>query len=125
MLFVLSYLFFMIPTYVWRGVFIAENLQNTAPASSAFSLGTMYIVFIINYLILILIAYRRSKKVQKPVVAVLPVIAAVFDIFLGFIPLIPTVLNLMTLIMGAQKKQEQVVYVAQEEKTSENKIKDS
>ena len=102
MLYILAYLFFMIPTYCWRLAFIShatnkggiENIDTTP----------MYIILFINYLILIYIAYRRSKTIDKPVLTVFPIIACVFDIVIAFIPFVPTVMNISAIILGAQNK---------------------
>lgn len=102
MLYIIVYLFFMVPTYCWRLAFISqatdkggiENIDTTP----------MYIAMIVNYLILIYIAYRRSKTIDKPVLTAFPIIASVFDIVIAFIPFIPTVMNVAAIIVGAQNK---------------------
>lgn len=104
MLYIISYLLFMIPTYLWRYAFITDAMNNNAMQNP--DITALNICFLINYIILLIIAYYRSKKIEKPILAVFPLIAGIFDIVLGFIPLVPTAMNITALIMGAQNKQD-------------------
>ena len=115
MVYALTYLIVMIPTYLWRYAFGASVISAAGESEVAELSGAMNICFLINYAILIFLAYRRSKKVNKSILPLFPVIAAIFDIVLVFIPFVPTVFNLMALIMGAQDQKDKVVYVIQKE----------
>jgi hypothetical protein len=83
--------------------------------------STVLIIMTINYLLLIFVAFLRSRRVKKPYLIVFPIIAAVFDIILMFIPFVPTVMNIVALIVGSTSNNPVVVQVVKEEKKEEDK----
>ena len=74
--------------------------------------GTVTLILLINYIILILVAYCRGKAIDKKYIVIFPVIAGLFDVVLAFIPLVPTIMNITALITGVSGNK--VVYVVQQ-----------
>ena len=111
-IFTILYLFFMLFTYVWRlSAFSASVGENVSADSVSTYANTATILLLINYLILILIAYFRGKRVNKKSLVAFPFIGAVLDIVLAFIPFVPTIMNIITLVFGISENKTQVVYV--------------
>lgn len=112
--FVILYLFVMMFTYLWRFAFVSGVMQagTTAEDISSMSL-VMHCMLLLNYLILIWIAYARGKKLDKKYLAALPLIGGFFDILLVIIPFVPTLMNLAVLVLGLSESQPKVIYVQQ------------
>lgn len=96
-LFILGYVILMSFTYMWPFAFAGEvGLSLTLDEASLAVFWSM----LVNYALLMLIAYFRGKKVGKKYLPMLTLTAGVIDILLPFIPFIPTILNVVVLVLG-------------------------
>lgn len=113
--FVILYLIVMIFTYFWRfagfGAVVDENA--TAESIKDAASVTNWLLFF-NYVLLVVIAYFRGKKIDKKYLAALPVIGGLFDLVLAFIPFVPTIMNILALVLGLSDNKPQVVYVKEQ-----------
>ncbi len=105
--FAITYLFFMIPTYLWRMVFVSVVLDKGVQQTDI-SAMSVNVCLLINYIILILITYYRAKKINRSYLTTFPLLGGVFDCFLGFIPFIPTIMNILAIVLGAQEQQNRI-----------------
>lgn len=109
----LSYLFFTFLTYMWRlSVFSVAMNKNVDSNIEGMASAAIW-VLLINYVILVLIAYYRGKAIDKKYIIIFPIIAGLFDVILVFIPLVPTIMNITALITGVSENK--VVYVVKQE----------
>ena len=99
--FLVLYLFFMIPTYVIRFVLVSSFFEENG-AEQAVEMATgVNVLLAICLSLLILIGLFRGLRIGKPWLVVFPVIAFVFDMVLVFIPLVPTVMHILALVLGS------------------------
>lgn len=108
----LTYLFFTFLTYLWRFSIFSTTMSKDNPDLINNMVGTVTLILLINYIILILVAYCRGKAIDKKYIVIFPVIAGLFDVVLAFIPLVPTIMNITALITGVSGNK--VVYVVQQ-----------
>ena len=108
----LTYLFFTFLTYLWRFSIFSTTMSKDNPDLINNMVGTVTLIFLINSIILILVAYCRGKAIDKKYIVIFPVIAGLFDVVLAFIPLVPTIMNITALITGVSGNK--VVYVVQQ-----------
>lgn len=106
----------MLLTYIWRYTYfgftdILEKKGMSADEAMGNSLTYIHLALLVNYLLLIFIAYRRGRRINKKYLAVFPFIGSFFDILIPLIPLVPTIMNIAVLIVGAAENKPQVIYV--------------
>lgn len=112
--FVISYLVVMLFTYLWRFAFFSSMMQPGMTSEDVGGMSlVMHFILLMNYLLLIWIAYARGKRIDKKYLAALPLIGGFFDIILVVIPFVPTLMNLAALILGLSDGQPKVIYVQQ------------
>jgi chromate transport protein ChrA len=99
--FLVVYLLFMAPTYIWRWVFAAGAMSGESVDDMA---SATYVLLAISYAVMIYVTYRRGIENQQKHLVAFPAVGAFFDIVLGFIPFVPTVLNILALVLGAKDK---------------------
>lgn len=98
--FLAIYLAAMVPTYIYRWIFVAGAIAgNNANAMGS----TATILLAISYAAMIYVSYKRGLTNDRKFLVAFPVAGAVFDIFLGFIPFIPTLFNILAIIFGVMK----------------------
>lgn len=118
--FVILYLVIMMFTYLWRAVIFGAPASATPEEIRNVTLGINVILFL-NYIILIVIAYFRGKKIDKKYLVAFPLIGGFFDMVLVFIPFVPTIMNVLTLIVGLSDGKQEIRVVYVEKPTSETK----
>jgi hypothetical protein len=108
--FLFIYLFFMLPTYIWRWIFAAGAIgaamndnggSETAINSMA---NATYVLLAISYIVMIFVAYRRGSTNNRKFLVAFPVVGGVFDIVLGFIPFVPTIFNILAIVFGSMSR---------------------
>lgn len=104
--FVFLYLLFMIPTYVLPYLGSNSAVLGAAGAAAGFAFSPQFVVHAISLLVLIWLALKRGKAVDKQWIVIFPIIAAFFDMMPGInlIPLIPTFMHIGALVVGASGK---------------------
>nr|DAL93415.1 MAG TPA: hypothetical protein [Caudoviricetes sp.] len=124
--FVILYLIVMMFTYIWRAAAVGSALDASTSPQDVADVGAVanWLLFF-NYVLLLVIAYYRGKKIDKKYLVAFPVIGGFFDIILAFIPLIPTVMNILALVMGLSdsKQNVKVVYVEAPKDTKQEEAK--
>ncbi len=105
MKFLTIYLIAMFPTYIYRWFFVAGAIADaSAGGNNASALGsTATILLAISYAVMIFVSYKRGISNDRKFLVAFPVAGAVFDIFLGFIPFIPTLFNILAIVFGVMK----------------------
>ena len=108
--FLVVYLLFMAPTYIWRWIFAAGAMGAALDRSGAsmdavdsMAIAT-YVLLAISYAVMIFVAYRRGIANERKYLVAFPAVGAFFDIVLGFIPFVPTVFNILAIVFGAMGK---------------------
>ena len=107
--FMLTYLFVMLLTYVWRFGGFSAGMSGEVDAGNAANVVTWCLL--VNYVILSLIVYARGKAIDKKYIVTFPVVAGFFDVILAFIPLVPTVMNIITIVTAVSDNKEKVIYI--------------
>lgn len=105
MKFLTIYLIAMFPTYIYRWFFVAGAIADaSAGGNNASALGsTATILLAISYAAMIYVSHKRGSTNDRKFLVAFPVAGAVFDIFLGFIPFIPTLFNILAIVFGMMK----------------------
>lgn len=88
--FYIIYLFAMIPTY-------EEGAAVEDIASMDYGVLILLAIF---YLVMMIVTFYRSKKVNRPYLIAFPILGGVFDILLPFIILAPTAMHVAVIILG-------------------------
>lgn len=101
--FMVTYLFFMLPTYLWRFSIFSIDMNSEVNADNI--ANTITWLLFINYIILSLVVYARGKAINKKYIVTFPVVAGFFDVILAFIPLVPTVMNIITIITAVSENK--------------------
>jgi sugar phosphate permease len=107
--FLTIFLIAMVPTYIYRWVFVAGAIADASTGgNSASALGsTATLLLALSYAVMIYVSYKRGLVNDRKFLVAFPVAGAVFDILLGFIPFIPTLFNILTIIFGVMKGKEE------------------
>lgn len=99
--FLILYLIFMLPTYIWRGAMLAlmmymfgHNMLFWGYSMIGWGVPTLL------YLCLAWIAYRRGKVINKSYLAVFPIIGGFVDVLLPYVPFVATIMHVLTLVIG-------------------------
>jgi hypothetical protein len=103
--FLAIYLAAMVPTYIYRWIFVAGAIADASTGgNNASAMGsTATILLAISYAAMIYVSHKRGATNDRKFLVAFPVAGAVFDIFLGFIPFIPTLFNILAIIFGVMK----------------------
>ncbi|WP_420723557.1 hypothetical protein [Hwanghaeella sp. LZ110] len=103
--FLLTYIIFMIPTYLIRFAAFSAAVQSTNSEQDISNIGNAAsLMMIACFLILALIAFFRGRRIEKPWLAAFPIVAGVFDVVLFFIPVVPTAMHILTIVLGCISK---------------------
>lgn len=99
--FAITYIVFMIPTYILPYLGSNSSVSTVAIASQD-GLILQTVMHLSALAVLVVITALRGQYVAKKWLVILPILAAVFDMTPGLnvIPLVPTVLHLFVLIKG-------------------------
>lgn len=102
--FVLSYVLFMIPTYLLPDLGSNSSVLNTT------SMGLMpaFWLRLLCLFALVSVVWVRGNAINASWLLVFPVLALVFDFApgLNIIPFVPTVMHLLAIIFGIVKAQK-------------------
>ncbi len=100
-IFIISYVVFMIPTYILP-YFGSNSAVVSAVAAKAHFINPAMIIHLAFLAGLIILARLRGKAIDKQWLITFPILATVFDFvpFLSWIPLVPTVMHLLAIILG-------------------------
>jgi hypothetical protein len=104
--FLTFFLIAMVPTYIYRWIFVAGAIATGGNNASAMG-STATILLVISYAVMIYVSYKRGLVNDRKFLVAFPVAGAVFDILLGFIPFIPTLFNILTIVFGVMKGKEE------------------
>lgn len=106
-IFAMSYVVFMLPTYVLPYVGSNSSVLNTLGAASGAGLNPAFYFHFAALVVLIVIAWFRGKATAKGWLIALPVAAALFDLLpgLSMIPMVPTTLHLVTIVLGVKEER--------------------
>lgn len=103
--FFISYVVFMIPTYVLP--YLGSNSIIANGLWSAFGMGLLpqFWLHVLALYALMVICWTRGARIRAPWLPVFPAIAAMFDLvpILSWIPLVPTGCHVAALIIGVTK----------------------
>ena len=101
-LFVLTYIVFMIPTYILPYFGSNSAALNTLGVAADAGINPMTWIHVGAMLVLVTITWFRGSLVDKRWLIIFPVLAMAFDFVpgLSIIPLVPTVMHLLAIIMG-------------------------
>jgi hypothetical protein len=108
--FLFIYLFFMLPTYVWRWVFAAgavgAAMSNDGDSESAINSMryATYVLLTISYVVMCFAAHRRGAANNRKFLIAFPLVGGFFDIVLGFIPFVPTIFNVLAIVFGSMSR---------------------
>ncbi len=101
--FVISYLVFMVPTYLLP--YFGSNSAIVGAIGAAMGRGftPMFWLHAWCLVMLVLVTSVRAKNIGKGWLLIFPVLASLFDLVpvLNLIPLVPTVMHLLALVLGA------------------------
>jgi hypothetical protein len=109
-IFLFIYLFFMLPTYVWRWIFAAGAVgvaisDNGGSVDAINSMATAtYVLLAISYVVMTFVAYRRGVANNRKFLLAFPLVGGIFDIGLGFIPFVPTIFNILAIVFGSMSR---------------------
>ena len=104
--FVLTYIVFMIPTYILPFFGSNSSVINTLGVASGGGFNPLMWLHLGVMAVLVVVTWFRGSLVDKKWLVVFPVLAMAFDFVpgLSFIPFVPTVMHLLAIIMGVAAK---------------------
>lgn len=102
--FVVGYVFLMIPTYILPWLGSNSTVLNALSATIGHGMTPQWWMHAWCLVMLILIAWMRGDFISKKYLPVFPFLAAAFDLTpgLSIIPFIPTALHLAAIILGVR-----------------------
>ena len=105
-LFVLTYIVFMIPTYVLPYFGSNSSAVNALGLATESGISPATWLHLASMFVLVAATWFRGSLVDKKWLVVFPVLAVAFDFVpaLNLIPLIPTVMHVLAIIIGASAK---------------------
>ena len=109
--FLFIYIFFMLPTYIWRWIFAAGAVgaamsEGGGADANINSMATAtYVLLSISYVIMIFVSYRRGIANNRKFLIAFPIVGGFFDIVLGFIPFVPTIFNVLAIVFGSMSRK--------------------
>lgn len=111
--YIILYLFFMVPTYIFpyfgSNSIVANSVLAAADASSNVVSGLNLLLFahLICLAALCILAWARGDLVNKRWIVVFPILASFFDMMPGFnwIPLVPTAMHVAAIIVGVSSSR--------------------
>lgn len=103
--FFLTYVLFMIPTYVLPYFGSNSVLANGLWSALGQGLLPQFWLHALALYVLIVICWVRGTRIETPWLAVFPVIATLFDLVptLNWIPLVPTACHIAALVIGVSR----------------------
>ncbi len=106
--FLVIYLLFMVPTYLWWFAFIGSTFENGVDVLGA-GIYASALTFI-SYAVMAYVTYCRGKTIGKGYLVAFPIVGAVFDLILVFVPFVPTILNIITIVQGMPDNKPARIY---------------
>ena len=101
--FVITYLLFMLPTYLLPYFGSNSAALNTLGVAADAGMNPLFWLHLGSLGVLVLITWFRGVLIDKKWLVIFPILAAFFDLMpgLNWIPLVPTVMHLCAIIIGA------------------------